>query len=375
MFKNIYPQSSPMNKPLLLLSLLLISSFAFAQSLDLIFYHATGCHACAVTTEMLDTLSNDYELNITEKEVSSNSDNFEELMGVYTDFGYNTFGAQTPSTLINNQALVIGSMPEEKWRSLFDDCLDGSCTEGIYTHDSFTPKTQGGDSQQPLTLTVLIGAALVDSINPCTIAVMVMLLGVILLTQGRDRTLFAGIAFTVTVFVMYLLMGIGLLTAITSTGLTNMFFILVTIAALILSIMEINAYFRYQPGFCAVEMPMFLRPYLKKAMKGATSLPGVVGTAVICSLFLLPCSSGPYLMVLGMLAKSITMQALFYLVVYNLIFVLPMFAIVLAIYKGMTTVEDMTELRNKYIKEIHLVSGIILFGLFLLMVLHLMGYI
>ena len=63
----------------------------------------------------------------------------------------------------------------------------------------------------------------------------------------------------------------------------------------------------------------FMRPYLKNVMKSATSIPGVAVAALVCSLFLLPCSSGPYLMVLSMIAESVTVQALLYLVIYNLI--------------------------------------------------------
>jgi len=84
-------------------------------------------------------------------------------------------------------------------------------------------------------------------------------------------------------------------------------------------------------------------------------------------MFLLPCSSGPYLMVLGMLAKAVSAETLSYLVVYNIIFIMPMLLITIAIYLGKTTAETMGEVKERYIREIHLISGIIMFLLFLLM--------
>lgn len=360
-----------MNKSILLLSLFLLFSLSFAETIDLIVYHQIGCHACAINFENLNKLSSEYDLNITEKELSEHYENYDEMKAVYDEFGFCDIG-KTPSTLIDNEVLVIGALSEQEWREIFDDCLDKGCTVGLINQGKFTEKNPGV-CDQPLTLTVLIFAALIDAINPCTIAVMIMLLGVILLTKGKDHTLMAGLAFIITIFVMYLLMGLGLKYALDLSGSANLFFMVVTVIALVLSIMEINAYFRYQPGFGAVEMPMFLRPYLKTAMKKATSLPGVVAVAILCSIFLLPCSSGPYLIVLGMLKESLSMQALMYLIIYNIVFVLPMFLIVVGIYKGLTTVEDMTELKNKYIKEVHLISGIILFILFLLMSARVMG--
>jgi cytochrome c biogenesis protein CcdA len=196
---------------------------------------------------------------------------------------------------------------------------------------------------------------------------MVMLLGVILMSNGKKATLLSGIAFSATIFIMYLLMGIGILQAVKSTELQYAFHIFVTAAALILAVLEIRAYFTYRPGFLAVEMPTSIRPYAKKVMQGATSLPGVIMAAAACSFFLLPCSSGPYLLVLNMLSKSFTLQAISYLLLYNFIFILPMLIIALAIALGKTNVEKVHEMKEKYIREIHLFSGMVLFALFLVM--------
>jgi cytochrome c biogenesis protein CcdA len=141
----------------------------------------------------------------------------------------------------------------------------------------------------------------------------------------------------------------------------------VTFAALIMAILEIRAYYRYKPGFLAIEMPIFLRPYTKRVIQKATSIPGVILAAAACSLFLLPCSSGPYLMVLAMLAKAISLQSIAYIIAYNLIFILPMILITLIIYLGRANAEDVHGLKEKYIREIHLISGLILLALFLIM--------
>jgi len=140
---------------------------------------------------------------------------------------------------------------------------------------------------------------------------------------------------------------------------------------LILAVLEVRAFIDYRPGMMAVEMPMFLRPYAKEATSKATSPIGVIIAAMFCSLFLVPCSSGPYLLVLGMLAKAATIQTVSYLLLYNLIFILPMVLMTVAIYLGKTSVEKIHNLKEDYIKYIHLASGIILFVLFFIMLIQL----
>ena len=70
------------------------------------------------------------------------------------------------------------------------------------------------------------------------------------------------------------------------------------VLAIIMALLQFKAYFNYKPGFLSMEMPMFLRPWAKKVIESTTSLWFVVISAVILSFFLVPCSSGPYLLVL-----------------------------------------------------------------------------
>jgi hypothetical protein len=70
-----------------------------------------------------------------------------------------------------------------------------------------------------VTLPLIIGAGLLDGINPCAFAVLVFLL-TFLLTVSKDkrRMIKAGVAYVVGVYVTYFLAGLGLLTVIHLTG-------------------------------------------------------------------------------------------------------------------------------------------------------------
>jgi len=356
----------------LLFALLLLSSVFAIQVID---YYGSTCPHCASTKALLFELGSEYEIELIEKEVSSNTNNRAEMFDVYKKFGQDPNKGGVPTLLVDGKALIIGELTEEQWRNLLDDCLEGECPEGVFTKNTIDSEYEADvspieetDEFQALTLWGLVAAAVVDSLNPCTIAVMVMLLSIILISGGRKQMLFAGFTFTLVIFVCYILLGLGILQVMGNPMLTDIFFKAATVGLFILAAMEINGYLSYKPGFFSVEMPMWLRPHAKKVIEKATSIPGVAVAAFFCSLFLLPCSSGPYLVVLAIISKAVTLNSLFYLILYNLIFVLPMFLITAAIYFGYTTVEKIGETKEKYIKQLHLVSGIVLSLLFLYMV-------
>ncbi|MCX8199976.1 MAG: hypothetical protein N3G76_00740 [Candidatus Micrarchaeota archaeon] len=338
-----------------------------ASPIKIDFYYGIGCPHCAATEKILEKLSAEYELNITKYEVYQNAENRQRMFKEYERFNVSISKGGVPTSVVQGKAFVVGELTEEQWRELFDAaCKEETCPIGVITQKNFNIIHEK-DSASTLTWPVLIGAALVDSINPCTIAIMVMLISTILYSKGRKEALVAGLLFAATIFVMYFLYGIGIMKVVTTLEISHIFYALVTFAALVLAIMEFNAYINYKPGFFAVEMPLWLRPHAHAIIEKATTNWGVALAAVFCSLFLLPCSSGPYLMVLGLIAKSATLQTLTYLVVYNLFFVLPMVAITLLIYFGKTTIESVGEMKEKYIRQIHLVSGIILLLLFIVM--------
>jgi len=87
---------------------------------------------------------------------------------------------------------------------------------------------------------------------------------------------------------------------------------------------------------------------------------------------LLPCTSGPYIVIISLLGQDDTFwHAVRLLVLYNVIFITPMVFITLAVYKGFS-VERAEEMRQKRLKALHLIAGVILL---IMGVVILMGYV
>ncbi len=199
--------------------------------------------------------------------------------------------------------------------------------------------------------------ALVDAINPCTLAIQSLLLASLLITRGKKQAIIGGFLFTLTIYVMYFLYGLGVLKALGYLTLSNLSRIIFSFLVGLMALLEFKAFFRYSPGFSSMEMPLKFRPIAQKYIRNISSLYMVIPVAVFCSLFLLPCSSGPYLsalIIMNNLAKKII-----YMLYYNLIFVTPMILITLLVSFGMMP-QSVIVWREKNVRYLHLIAGILL---------------
>jgi len=213
-----------------------------------------------------------------------------------------------------------------------------------------------------ITLPVVIGSAAVDSINPCACAVLVLLLGTILLASKRDmqRVMISGFAFTAACFVSYLLMGLGLFTAVRLIGIQHYLYIFVAVLAFLLGIWNIRE------GIGRIKkihtgLPLFLQNQVKKSVSGITSVSGSFIIGFLVSIFLLPCTSGPYVVIIGMLSSTSTrLQALVYLLIYNFIFIIPFIILILAVGLGLTTTARVEKWRGKNLAKVQVITGIVM---------------
>ena len=222
-------------------------------------------------------------------------------------------------------------------------------------------------SENPLkvpTLLMVIAAAAVDSVNPCEFAVLVILLSGVIASGGRKKALKTGLSFVFAVFVMYLLMGLGVFSITLVPGITYYFYKAVGVFALFVGVLNIKDYFWENARGVLSSIPQSWRPKVQKLLDEATSVPGALLSGVFVSIFLLPCSSGPYIVTLGLLAHEATkLLAIALLLLYNFIFILPMIGIVLAVYFGLTTTAKAAHWRHKRLGLLHLIAGILMFGM------------
>ncbi len=221
---------------------------------------------------------------------------------------------------------------------------------------------------QSLNLTpvaVACGAAL-DAINPCEFVILILLMGSLLLNEdNRKKALRTGLSFVAAVFIAYFLMGVGLFEFLRAytLSISRYFYNFIGGLAIILGLLNVKDYFWYGGAGFLMEVPQSWRPKMKSLILGITSPWGGFLVGLLVSLFLLPCTFGPYIVILGMLASKTTLaKALIYLLFYNLIFIVPMLAIVLAIYWGLSPAKA-EAWRKQKLRLLHLIAGVVLAAL------------
>ena len=221
---------------------------------------------------------------------------------------------------------------------------------------------------ETLTFAKITMLALADSVNPCAIAVLAMILMTILMhnPEKKKRVLYSGLAFILSVYIGYMAYGLIITQFFRSFAellRVNAVYVFngLGIFAMVLGALNVKDYFMYKKGGMATEMPMFLRPKVKNGIDKITSPSGAFIVGFIVTLFLLPCTIGPYIIASGLLAELGFIGAIPWLMYYNLIFVIPMVAIVFLVAFSFRQVEEVSGWQKKNIKRLHLISGILLF--------------
>ncbi len=371
--RSIGQALNPITRTLCLIALslgILLSWFtpvALAQdpgSVELVMFYGQGCPHCARLEAFLDEIADDYPtLKVEHYEVYSDQDNREVFFDLAKAYGLEPEGV--PTVFIDDQVIVgFSSTQAQQIESQIQTCLrvSSSCENPL---DRLNPEDQAGGIGDPslaetLTLPLVITAAAVDAINPCAFAVLVLLMGTILYTHDRQRALYSGLAFTASIYLSYLLMGIGLYSAIQASGLTRLFYAIVSVLAIVLGLFNLKDYVWYGK-WISIEVPESWRPRLKRIVSSVTSVPGAFLIGFLVSLFLLPCTSGPYIVILGLLAETTTRTyALALLLLYNFIFVIPMLGITGLIYFGFTTSARAERWRQQRLRILHLISGAVI---------------
>lgn len=231
----------------------------------------------------------------------------------------------------------------------------------------FSPEASQKESRG-VAFPLLFAAALSDAINPCAFAVLILLIGTVLKGQGKKRALWAGLCFSLAIFISYFAMGLGLYKAITVFNAPKYISLFVGGLAILIGLANLKDAFWYG-RFFVMEVPVSWRPRMQTILRHVTSPLGAFLSGFLVSLFLLPCSSGPYVVIVGLLAQKVDVAvATGQLLLYNLIFVLPMLAITLGMYFFDVKMGSLEKLRKENLKTLHAVVGTImlLMGVYLL---------
>lgn len=226
-----------------------------------------------------------------------------------------------------------------------------------------------------ITLPTVIVAAAVDGINPCAFTVLLLFITAMLATvqageQGlraiRARILSLGGIYIAAVFLTYLGLGIGLLKSLDFFTREHLPARFGALAAILFGLWMLKDFFLPDIGW-RLQAPSQVGTMARQMAKKAT-IPALILGGFLIGLCTVPCSGAVYLGVLSLLAlQPSALLGYGYLVLYNLIFVLPLVVILIAA-SARPTLNRLAHwnLHHKEWVRLALGGGVVVMGLLIL---------
>lgn len=186
------------------------------------------------------------------------------------------------------------------------------------------------------TLSVVITAAAIDSINPCAIGVLILMVSLIASSKSSTfRLLTLGGLYIFAIFLTYLLAGLGLVFFLGKIPIFIAEYLSIAVGGLVIiaGLLEIKDYFWYGKGF-SLQIPHYFAEKIKQYSKNV-SIAGVIFLGSFVAAVELPCTGAPYLAIITILSLNFNIQAFLLLVLYNMIFVAPLLVILFMVAAGM----------------------------------------
>ncbi len=343
-------------------------------------FWGVGCPHCEKEKEFLKDLTRKHtELTIRDYEVWRHKENAAIFKRVLQAAGIKQTGV--PCTVVGSSVFMgFNDRTRKDILASIERCLREGCPD-VMAETNKGPFAPTGESDKALAVpffgsidpsrvslpvfTVVIGA--LDSFNPCAFFVLLFLLSMLIHARSRGRMLLIGGVFVFFSGLIYFLfmaawlnvfLVVGQIAAITVAG---------GIVALLIGGIYEKAFFLFEQGVSLV-IPDSAKPKLFERMRGqlkAPTLPamitGTIVLAISANAYELLCTAGfpmVYTRVLT-LHKLTPLQYYQYLVLYNIVYVVPL-AVIVGIITVTLGARKLTEWQGRQLK---LVSGLMMLSL------------
>lgn len=188
-----------------------------------------------------------------------------------------------------------------------------------------------GDSNLRQLLPAVLVTGMLDSVNPCAFAVILLLIAFLFtLRHSRAKILQLGLVYILVIFWVYFAIGLGLLSAIQISGEPH--FVARAGSWLLIGLGLINLLEYFAPEFpIKLHMPRLAGDKTNELIRRGT-LPATIAAGFLVGLCTFPCSGGIYVSIITLLnAKTTLAWGVLYLAIYNIMFVLPLLFILLVV--------------------------------------------
>jgi cytochrome c biogenesis protein CcdA/glutaredoxin len=338
------------------------------------YFYQTGCDSCSRVEADLSYLRSRYPQLIVEK------------FNVYDHPGLGLWLAQragkddfhTPAVFIGNQAWIGEEAITPEAIELALQCYQQEGAPKVWeAYNAAEGSSNVVERFRSMSWLTVVFAGLVDGLNPCAFATLIFFVSYLTLSGRRGReVIFVGLSFTIGVFLAYLIIGLGLYKVLDLMGdllntLARWVYIITAAICLTLGILSVVDFFKARKGGLedmALKLPDPLRKRINAVIRQGRGVEsyyiGAFVTGLLISILELACTGQVYLPTIIFVASmpELKLRAISYLVLYNLLFILPLVVVFILAYYG-TTSKELTSFLQKHAAAVKVGMALLFFAL------------
>jgi cytochrome c biogenesis protein CcdA len=330
------------------------SASAPAEATPIIYFYTEGCSECQAVDQYLTSLESKYNVTIYKKYdaldkagVSIRASLDEQYQVPASERGV------APTIFVGDHAFVREKAIKE---GLEDALRSSTALSRQHLLDAYKAAEKSGGSEptdvfKTFSVLTVIGAGLLDGINPCAFATLIFFISYLIMRSKSKRDiLFVGLTFALGVFIAYLVAGLGLYQLVSRAkwffALSKWFYLAIGIFAAFIAVFSVRDAWRARHGDLGdmtLQLPernkgMIHRLIRDQARTGFVAT-GAFLVAFPVSLFEFMCTGQTYLPTIVLIFSQNVLRdrAVLFLIVYNLLFVLPLVLITSIAYFGITS--------------------------------------
>ncbi len=350
------------------------------KSLIVAYFYKPGCQECIKAKQYINSLKTDFplielkEYNILDPSglllnqslcafLDVPSLKFSIAPAVFTQSGFVIGPDVSPASLGKLFAETMATPQDDTWIEITDSAPEQEVA------------AQEVDRRyESITLPIVLFGGLLDGINPCAFATIIFFLSYLQIARRTPREmLMVGAAFISAVFIAYLAAGLLLYEVIASlndrfAGIQRWMNLVFGILALIAAYLSLRDALRARAGRLdemTLQLPGMLKDRIRSVIRsGARARNFVIAaflSGLVISLLELACTGQVYAPIIYQIQKG-RLDAVLWLVVYNLAFITPLIVIFLLAYGGLRS-ETLVAFQKKHTFSVKL--GLALLFLFL----------
>lgn len=348
-------------------------------SVDLAYFYQKGCLKCNRASYLLKYLSRKYpRLNI--KEIDINTPDGKRLNETFSN-RLNLPAEKrltAPSIFIGQDYILPGEITEPRVEALIQKYEQVETATALMVKSGEMKKAEESVISRFKSLGVLtvLSAGLIDGLNPCAFATLIFFISYLTFVGRKKSEIFwVGLGFSGAIFITYLLIGFGILSFFQHFSfmpLLSQIVYLITFAIVFVlgsySLFDYVQLKRGKPSGMKLQLPDFLKKRIHRVIRENSRshhyLIAAVVAGFIISLLEFTCTGQVYLPTILFVTNlpSLRTSAISYLILYNLMFIIPLLTIFGVTYWGVTS-EQLSFFLQKRASTIKLLTSLLFFAL------------